>query len=191
MAGVRGVDHTRMDCGRLTFALWDLGSAYRQAPAAGRRRRPVSKPIRRRTAVYVFGREGGFVVRGARQFVGVKRISQRRAVGYLGGGGGLTGWPAWRGGRADQTGCADGCAVTNRDMTFELGTADSAGIELQMTERGTDIRLEPGATGVGGRQRKEHGRDVERTGDGEWNSAHRDAVRHRTQRRRKERHHRG
>jgi GTP-binding protein len=63
-------------------------------------------------------------------------------------------------------GARPGCAVTIGDMTFDWEPQTPAGIEMQMTERGTDIRLEQ-SDRVGADVRKAARRDRRRPGDGE------------------------
>jgi GTP-binding protein len=133
----------------LTFALWDMVSAYREAQPAVVPRRPVIRPI----AVNETGfsvesdGEGGFVVRGARpeRWIAQTDFTNDEAVGYLGD-------------RLNRLGVEDellrlgakpGCAVTIGDMTFDWEPQTPAGVDVPLSGRGTDARLEqterPGA----------------------------------------------
>jgi GTP-binding protein len=150
----------------LTFALWDLVSTYRQAQPAVAPRRPVIKPIPIDDSGFTVSSdgEGGFVVRGARpvRWVGQTDFTNDEAVGYLGD-------RLARLGVEDELikhGARPGCAVTIGDMTFDWEPQTPAGIEMQMTERGTDIRLEQ-SDRVGADERKAARRDRRRPGSEE------------------------
>jgi GTPase len=147
----------------LTFALWDLVSAYRQAQPAVAPRRPVIKPIPVDDSGFTVSSdgEGGFVVRGARpvRWVGQTDFTNDEAVGYLGD-------RLARLGVEDELikqGARPGCAVTIGDMTFDWEPQTPAGIEMQMSGRGTDIRLEQ-SDRIGADERKAARRDRRRRG---------------------------
>ncbi|MDT5128348.1 MAG: GTPase [Mycobacterium sp.] len=147
----------------LTFALWDLVSAYRQAQPAVAPRRPVIKPIAVNESGFTVSSdgEGGFVVRGARpvRWVSQTDFTNDEAVGYLGD-------RLARLGVEDELikqGARPGCAVTIGDMTFDWEPQTPAGIEMQMSGRGTDVRLEQ-SDRVGADERKAARRDRRRRG---------------------------
>lgn len=126
----------------LIFALWDMVAAYRAAQPAVAPKRPVIKPIAVDQSGFTVqpDGEGGFVVRGTRpeRWVGQTDFTNDEAVGYLGD-------------RLNRLGVEDellklgakpGCAVTIGDMTFDWEPQTPAGIDVTMSGRGTDIRLE-------------------------------------------------
>ncbi|MCV7173223.1 GTPase ObgE [Mycobacterium manitobense] len=126
----------------LTFALWELVSAYRQAQPPVVPRRPVIRPVPVNDSGFTVESDGrgGFVVRGARpeRWIGQTDFENAEAVGYLGD-------------RLNRLGVEDellklgakpGCAVTIGDMTFDWEPQTPAGIDMPLSGRGTDIRLE-------------------------------------------------
>ncbi|MBS1695888.1 MAG: GTPase ObgE [Actinobacteria bacterium] len=126
----------------LTFALWDMVSAYRDAQPAVVPRRPVIRPI----AIDESGfsvrpdGQGGFVVRGVRpeRWISQTDFDNDEAVGYLGD-------RLARLGVEDELlklGATPGCAVTIGDMTFDWDPQTPAGVDTPMSGRGTDVRLE-------------------------------------------------
>ncbi|CAM3311532.1 GTPase ObgE [Mycobacterium frederiksbergense] len=126
----------------LIFALWDMVAAYRAAQPEVAPRRPVIRPI----AVDETGftvtpdGQGGFVVRGARpeRWINQTQFDNDEAVGYLGD-------RLARLGVEDallKLGAKPGCAVTIADVTFDWEPQTLAGIDTQMSGRGTDLRLE-------------------------------------------------
>ena len=83
---------------------------------------------------------GGFVVRGTRpeRWIAQTNFDNDEAVGYLGD-------RLARLGVEDQLltlGAKPGCAVTIGDMTFDWEPQTPAGVDVTMTGRGTDIRLD-------------------------------------------------
>jgi len=154
---------TRAGLRPLTFALWDIIAAYRAAQPVVAPRRPVIRPV----AVDESGfrveadGEGGFRVRGTRpeRWVSQTDFTNDEAVGYLGD-------RLARLGVEDELlkqGARPGCAVTIGDVTFDWEPQTPAGIEVTMTGRGTDIRLEQ--TGrVGADERKMARRERRRPG---------------------------
>ncbi|MBJ7464715.1 GTPase ObgE [Mycobacterium sp. ITM-2016-00316] len=126
----------------LIFALWDMVAAYRAAQPEVTPRRPVIRPI----AVDETGftvtpdGQGGFVVRGTRpeRWINQTQFDNDEAVGYLGD-------RLARLGVEDallKQGAKPGCAVTIGDVTFDWEPQTLAGIDTQMSGRGTDLRLE-------------------------------------------------
>ena len=126
----------------LTFALWDMVAAYRAAQPAVAPRRPVIRPVAIDESGFTVepDGQGGFTVRGTRpeRWIGQTDFTNDEAVGYLGD-------------RLNRLGVEDelmrlgarpGCAVTIGDVTFDWEPQTPAGIDVTMTGRGTDIRLE-------------------------------------------------
>ena len=126
----------------LIFALWDMVAAYRAAQPAVAPKRPVIKPVAVDQSGFTVqpDGEGGFVVSGIRpeRWVGQTDFTNDEAVGYLGD-------------RLNRLGVEDellklgakpGCAVTIGTMTFDWEPQTPAGIDVTMSGRGTDIRLE-------------------------------------------------
>ena len=130
--------------------------------------------------------EGGFVVRGTRpeRWIAQTDFTNDEAVGYLGD-------RLARLGVEDELlklGAKPGCAVTIGDMTFDWEPQTPAGVDVTLSGRGTDARLEqqrPGgrrrAQGCQTRQRRRAQRHDERAPRGDPDRA---------QRRRQGRHHR-
>lgn len=133
---------TREGLRPLTFALWDMVAAYRAAQPEVVPRRPVIRPVPvDETAFSVEpDGEGGFVVRGTRpqRWVAQTNFDNDEAVGYLGD-------RLARLGVEDELlklGARPGCAVTIGDMTFDWEPQTPAGVDVHLSGRGTDIRLE-------------------------------------------------
>ncbi len=148
----------------LTFALWDMVSAYRDSQPAIVPRRPVIRPVAVDESGFTVvpdGR-GGFVVRGTRpeRWIGQTNFDNDEAVGYLGD-------RLARLGVEDELlrlGARPGCAVTIGDMTFDWEPQTPAGIDLPLSGRGTDARLEQ-TDRVGADERKAARRERRRRGD--------------------------
>jgi GTP-binding protein len=126
----------------LTFALWDIVAAYRAAQPAAAPRRPVIRPIAKSESGFTVVSDGddGFIVRGTRpeRWVSQTDFTNDEAVGYLGD-------RLARLGVEDELlkqGAKPGCAVTIGDVTFDWEPQTPAGIDVTMSGRGTDIRLE-------------------------------------------------
>lgn len=126
----------------LTFALWDMVSAYRESQPAIAPRRPVIRPVPVDESGFTVqpDGQGGFVVRGTRpeRWIGQTDFDNDEAVGYLGD-------RLARLGVEDELlrlGARPGCAVTIGDMTFDWDPQTPAGVDLPMSGRGTDTRLE-------------------------------------------------
>ncbi|MDY6999508.1 MAG: GTPase ObgE [Actinomycetota bacterium] len=133
---------TREGLRPLTFALWEMVDAYRAAQPAVVPRRPVIRPVpvdESGFSVEADG-EGGFIVRGVRpqRWVAQTNFDNDEAVGYLGD-------RLARLGVEDELlklGARPGCAVTIGDMTFDWEPQTPAGVDVTMSGRGTDTRLE-------------------------------------------------
>ena len=152
----------------LTFALWDMVSAYQAAQPEAVPRRPVIRPIpvdQSGFSVEVDAENpGGFVVRGIRpeRWVAQTNFDNDEAVGYLGD-------RLARLGVEDELlklGAKAGCAVTIGDMTFDWEPQTPAGVDVTPTGRGTDARLERNDR-VGAAERKEARRLRREHGDDE------------------------
>ena len=139
----------------LTFALWDLVSAYRQAQPTVAPRRPVIRPIPVDESGFTVtaGRRGW--LRGARHQARTldqpNGFHQRRGRRLSG----RSACPAWRGGRVDQAGRATRLRGDHRRHDVRLGTADACG------HRHADVRARHRhSTGADrtGRSRRTQGR---------------------------------
>lgn len=126
----------------LTFALWDMVAAYRAAQPVVAPRRPVIRPIPVNKSGFTVtpDEEGGFLVRGERpeRWIGQTDFTNDEAVGYLGD-------RLARLGVEDELlkqGAKPGCAVTIGTMTFDWEPQTAAGVDVTMSGRGTDLRLE-------------------------------------------------
>ncbi|TPG37231.1 GTPase ObgE [Mycolicibacterium hodleri] len=126
----------------LTFALWDMVAAYRKTQPVAAPKRPVIRPIPVDESGFTVSPDGmgGFVVRGTRpeRWIGQTDFTNDEAVGYLGD-------RLARLGVEDQLlklGAQPGCAVTIADMTFDWEPQTPAGVDVTMSGRGTDLRLE-------------------------------------------------
>ena len=135
---------TREGLRPLTFALWELVSAYRAAAPATVARRPVIRPIPVDESGFTVEADravpGGFVVRGARpeRWIGQTNFDNDEAVGYLGD-------RLARLGVEDELlrlGAQPGCAVTIGDVTFDWEPQTPAGVDVTLSGRGTDARIE-------------------------------------------------
>lgn len=137
----------------LTFALSELVAAYRAAQPALVPRRPVIRPIpvdESGFTVTPAGR-GGFVVRGTRpeRWVRQTDFDNDEAVGYLAD-------RLARLGVEDELvrlGAQPGCEVTIGAMTFDWEPTTPAGVDVPMSGRGSDPRLE-GSDRIGAAERK-------------------------------------
>ncbi|MEB3034872.1 GTPase ObgE [[Mycobacterium] nativiensis] len=149
----------------LTFALAEMVSAYRAAQPEPVARRPVIRPVRAGETGFTVESdgEGGFLVRGTQpeRWVHQTNFDNDEAVGYLGD-------RLARLGVEDELlkrGAKPGCAVTIGEMTFDWEPATQAGVDITLSGRGTDSRLERtdrvGAAErkVARKQRREHSED--------------------------------
>ncbi|RAU96775.1 GTPase ObgE [Mycolicibacter senuensis] len=126
----------------LVFALAEMVTAYRAAQPEPVARRPVIRPIPTGETGFSVAPdgEGGFVVRGSRpeRWVHQTNFDNDEAVGYLGD-------RLARLGVEDELlrlGATPGCAVTIGEMTFDWEPATPAGVDVTLSGRGTDSRLE-------------------------------------------------
>lgn len=128
----------------MIFGLWDMVAAYRAAQPEVVPRRPVIRPVAVDDSGFTVKADGmgGFVVKGTRpqRWVAQTNFDNDEAVGYLGD-------RLARLGVEDQLlklGARPGCAVTIGNMTFdwEPQTPAGVGIDVPLTGRGTDVRLE-------------------------------------------------
>lgn len=155
---------TREGLRPLIFALWEMVSAYREAQPPVVARRPIIRPIpvdETGFSVQSDG-QGGFVVRGTRpeRWISQTDFDNDEAVGYLGD-------RLARLGVEDELlrlGARPGCAVTIGDMTFDWEPQTPAGVDVQMSGRGTDLRLEQ-TDRVSAAERKIARRERRQSGD--------------------------
>jgi GTP-binding protein len=148
----------------LTFALWKLVEAYRAALPVVVPRRPVIRPVPVDQSGFVVaadpGNPGAFVVRGVRpeRWVAQTDFENDEAVGYLGDRLARLGVEA----ELLRLGAKEGCDVTIGDMTFEWQPQTPAGVDVTLSGRGTDSRVErsdrigAGERKEARRQRREH-----------------------------------
>ncbi|MGB8504889.1 GTPase ObgE [Mycobacterium sp.] len=135
---------TREGLRPLTFALWQLVSKFRTAHPAAPPRRPVIRPVSVDDSGFTVEpdpeRPGAFVVRGSRpeRWIGQTNFDNDEAVGYLGD-------RLARLGVEDELlrlGATPGCEVTIGDVTFDWEPQTPAGVDVTLSGRGTDVRLE-------------------------------------------------
>jgi GTP-binding protein len=135
---------TREGLQPLVFALADMVAAYRAVQTRPVLRRPVIRPLPVDDAGFTVEPDpqhpGGFVVRGARpeRWIGQTDFDNEEAVGYLAD-------RLARLGVEDELlrlGAQPGCEVSIGDVTFEWEPQTSAGVEVAMSSRGTDPRLD-------------------------------------------------
>jgi GTPase len=157
---------TREGLRPLTFALWDMVAAYRDAQPVVAPRRPVIRPIPIDKTGFTVTSDGedGFVVRGARpeRWIGQTDFTNDEAVGYLGD-------RLARLGVEDELlkmGAKPGCGVTIGDVTFDWEPQTPAGVDVTMSGRGTDIRVERNER-VGADERKIARKERRRERDGQ------------------------
>jgi GTP-binding protein len=140
----------------LTFALWDMVASYRAAQPPMVARRPVIRPVPVDSSGFTVepdpSRPGGFIVRGTRpeRWVAQTDFDNDEAVGYLGD------RLARLGVEEDllRRGASAGCAVTIGDMTFDWEPQTPAGVDVTLSGRGTDIRVERNER-IGAAERRE------------------------------------
>ncbi|WP_166905435.1 GTPase ObgE [Mycobacterium sp. DL440] len=126
----------------LIFALWEMVKTYRDAQPEVVPRRPVIRPIAVDESGFTVETDGygGFIVRGTRpeRWIAQTNFDNDEAVGYLGDRLARLGVEdaLWK------KGAKPGCAVTIGDMTFDWEPQTPAGVEMPLTGRGTDVRLE-------------------------------------------------
>lgn len=126
----------------LIFGLWQMVSEYNAARPPSVPRRPVIRPVPVDDSGFSVRPDGSgrFVVTGARpeRWVGQTNFDNDEAVGYLAD-------RLARLGVEDELlrlGAQPGCAVTIGDMTFDWEPQTPAGVQVPLTGRGTDVRLE-------------------------------------------------
>ncbi|NKY49235.1 GTPase ObgE [Nocardia vermiculata] len=128
----------------LTFALAEMVREYREAHPKAAPKRPVLRPVVAGAPAFSVVRdpevEGGFIVRGERpeRWVRQTQFDNDEAVGYLAD-------RLARLGVEDQLvrlGAEPGAEVTIGDVSFEWEPQISAGVDMVMTGRGTDPRLD-------------------------------------------------
>ncbi|MGV0717029.1 GTPase ObgE [Mycolicibacterium sp. XJ662] len=133
---------TREGLRPLTFALWDMVSAYREAQPPAVARRPVIRPVPVDETGFTVEPDGhgAFVVHGMRpeRWISQTDFDNDEAVGYLAD-------RLARLGVEDELlrlGATPGCAVTIGDVTFDWEPQTPAGVDVPLSGRGTDARLE-------------------------------------------------
>ena len=141
-------------------------AAYRAAQPVVAPRRPVIRPVAIDESGFTVKSDGedGFVVLGVRpeRWVRQTDFTNDEAVGYLGD-------RLARLGVEDELlkqGATPGCAVTIGDVTFDWEPQTPAGIDITMSGRGTDIRLEQ-SDRIGAAERKVARRERRRRGSDE------------------------
>ncbi|MGH3551021.1 MAG: GTPase ObgE [Mycobacterium sp.] len=149
----------------LIFALADMVSEHHAAQPVLVPRRPVIRPIPVDESGFTVESDGhgGFVVRGQRpeRWVVQTNFDNDEAVGYLGD-------RLARLGVEDELvrlGAKPGCAVTIGEVTFDWEPQTPSGVDIAMSARGTDARLE-GTDRVGAAERKAARRRRREHGDG-------------------------
>ena len=133
---------TREGLRPLTFALWEMVSAYRDSQPAPAARRPVIRPVPVDESGFTIDPDGhgGFVVHGIRpeRWVAQTDFANDEAVGYLGDRLARLGVEE----ELFKLGARPGCAVTIGEVTFDWEPQTPAGVDVPMSGRGTDQRLE-------------------------------------------------
>ncbi|MDV8022439.1 GTPase ObgE [Rhodococcus sp. IEGM 1330] len=153
---------TRAGLKPLTFALAKLVEDYRTAHPAPEPRRQVLRPVARNDDSFKVVKDpdipDGFIVRGIRpeRWVRQTQFTNDEAVGYLAD-------RLARLGVEDaliKAGAQPGASVTIGDVSFDWEPQTPAGVEITMTGRGTDARLDQ-VERIGASERK-HARQVRR-----------------------------
>jgi GTP-binding protein len=153
---------TRAGLKPLTFALAKLVEDYRTAHPAPEPRRQVLRPVARNDDSFKVVKDpdipDGFIVRGTRpeRWVRQTQFTNDEAVGYLAD-------RLARLGVEDaliKAGAQPGASVTIGDVSFDWEPQTPAGVEITMTGRGTDARLDQ-VERIGASERK-HARQVRR-----------------------------
>jgi GTP-binding protein len=150
----------------LIFALADMVTAFRESQPVVAPRRPVIRPVPKNESGFTVTSDGedGFVVRGTRpeRWISQTDFTNDEAIGYLGD-------RLARLGVEDELiklGARPGCAVTIGDMTFDWEPQTPAGVDVTMSGRGTDIRLEQ-TDRIGAPERKAARKERRRAGGDE------------------------
>ncbi|OZD04361.1 GTPase ObgE [Rhodococcus sp. 06-235-1A] len=153
---------TRAGLKPLTFALAKLVEDYRTAHPAPEPRRQVLRPVAKNDDSFKVVKDpdipDGFIVRGTRpeRWVRQTQFTNDEAVGYLAD-------RLARLGVEDaliKAGAQPGASVTIGDVSFDWEPQTPAGVEITMTGRGTDARLDQ-VERIGASERK-HARQVRR-----------------------------
>ncbi|MCZ4519040.1 GTPase ObgE [Rhodococcus ruber] len=153
---------TRAGLKPLTFALAKLVEDYRTAHPAPEPRRQVLRPVARNDDSFKVVKDpdipDGFIVRGTRpeRWVRQTQFTNDEAVGYLAD-------RLARLGVEDaliKAGAQPGASVTIGEVSFDWEPQTPAGVEITMTGRGTDARLDQ-VERIGASERK-HARQVRR-----------------------------
>ncbi|MQY20399.1 GTPase ObgE [Nocardia macrotermitis] len=128
----------------LTFALAEMVREYRAAHPKAAPARPVIRPVVSGVSGFSVARdpdiEGGFIVRGERpeRWVRQTQFDNDEAVGYLADRLARLGVEE----KLEKLGAEPGAPVTIGDVTFEWEPQISAGVDMVMTGRGTDPRID-------------------------------------------------
>ncbi|CCQ15983.1 GTP-binding protein obg [Rhodococcus sp. AW25M09] len=158
---------TRAGLKPLTFALAKLVEDYRTAHPAPEPRRQVLRPVAKNDDSFKVVKDpdipDGFIVRGIRpeRWVRQTQFTNDEAVGYLAD-------RLARLGVEDElikAGAQPGASVTIGEVSFDWEPQTPAGVEITMTGRGTDARLDQ-VERIGASERK-HARQVRRGLDSE------------------------
>ncbi|MGV8875602.1 MAG: GTPase ObgE [Rhodococcus sp. (in: high G+C Gram-positive bacteria)] len=158
---------TRAGLKPLTFALAKLVEDYRTAHPAPEPRRQVLRPVAKNDDSFKVVKDpdipDGFIVRGIRpeRWVRQTQFTNDEAVGYLAD-------RLARLGVEDaliKAGAQPGASVTIGEVSFDWEPQTPAGVEITMTGRGTDARLDQ-VERIGASERK-HARQVRRGLDSE------------------------
>ena len=148
----------------LTFALWDMVSKYRESQPAIVPRRPVIRPVPVDESGFTVESDGqgGFVVHGTRpeRWINQTDFDNDEAVGYLGDRLARLGVEE----ELLRLGARPGCAVTIGEMTFDWEPQTPAGVDVTLSGRGTDARLDQ-TDRVSAAERKAARRERRRRGD--------------------------
>src|ERR1700736_941584 len=128
----------------VVVALWDMVAGYRSAHPAAPPRRPVIRPVPVDDSGFSVepdpGESGAFVVRGVRteRWVSQTDFTNDEAVGYLGDRLARLGVEE----ELLRIGATPGCAVTIGEVTFDWEPQTPAGVDVALSGRGTDARLD-------------------------------------------------
>ncbi len=159
---------TREGLRELIFALWNMVETYEAERPPVVPRRPVIRPIPVDESGFVVEADdenpGGFIVRGTRpeRWVAQTEFENDEAVGYLGDRLARLGVEA----ELLRQGAEAGCSVTIGDMTFDWEPQTPAGVDVTLSGRGTDLRVER-SDRIGAAERKEARRRRREHGDDE------------------------
>ncbi|CAM3582187.1 GTPase ObgE [Smaragdicoccus niigatensis] len=139
----------------LTFALAAMVKEFREAHPKSAPARQIIRPVAIDDSGFTVESDpdidGGFIIRGIRPERWVKQtdFENDEAVGYLADRLARLGVED----KLQKLGAEPGCAVTIGDMTFDWEPMIGAGVDMPMTGRGTDLRMEQ-TDRVGAAERK-------------------------------------